>query len=117
MTHLLNLTVCLSPAPRQVLEFSLQVPEGSTVKTVMEMASALSSWPADLPDSVWKQWTAGVWCHKCEWTQAVRDGDRIELYRPLLVDPKVARRKRFKGQGAKRAGLFAKRRPGAAAGY
>jgi putative ubiquitin-RnfH superfamily antitoxin RatB of RatAB toxin-antitoxin module len=45
------------------------------------------------------------------------DGDRLEVYRPLTVDPKVARRQRFVRQGAKTAGLFAKKRPGAKAGY
>ena len=45
------------------------------------------------------------------------EGDRLEVYRPLTVDPKVARRQRFVRQGAKTAGLFAKKRPGAKAGY
>jgi putative ubiquitin-RnfH superfamily antitoxin RatB of RatAB toxin-antitoxin module len=47
----------------------------------------------------------------------LRDGDRLELLRPLRVDPKVARRERFTGQGARSAGLFAKRRPNSKAGY
>ncbi|MEO5606317.1 MAG: RnfH family protein, partial [Polaromonas sp.] len=49
-------------------------------------------------------------------TQLLQDADRIEIYRELRVDPKVARRERFNQQGAKRAGLFAKS-PGAKAGY
>ena len=44
-------------------------------------------------------------------------GDRLELLRPLRVDPKVARRERFVGQGARSSGLFAKRRPNSKAGY
>jgi putative ubiquitin-RnfH superfamily antitoxin RatB of RatAB toxin-antitoxin module len=52
-----------------------------------------------------------------EWDQALKDGDRIELCRPLTVDPKVARRERFKRQGAKGTGLFANRRKGGKAGY
>ncbi|MBW8723026.1 MAG: RnfH family protein, partial [Polaromonas sp.] len=44
-------------------------------------------------------------------------GDRLEIYRGLRVDPKVARRERFNRQGVKRAGLFAKTRAGAKAGY
>ncbi|HEZ3841331.1 TPA: RnfH family protein, partial [Neisseria meningitidis] len=28
----------------------------------------------------------------------LRDGDRIEVYRPLLIDPKEARRKRVQNQ-------------------
>ena len=43
--------------------------------------------------------------------------DRVEIYRPLRVDPKEARRQRFTGQGAKAAGLFQNRRKGAKAGY
>jgi hypothetical protein len=41
----------------------------------------------------------------------------VEVYRGLLVDPKVARRERFKSQGSRGAGLFAKKRPGAKSGY
>jgi hypothetical protein len=39
--------------------------------------------------------------------------DRVEIYRPLQVDPKVARRERFASQGARTTGLFARRAPGA----
>ena len=48
---------------------------------------------------------------------AVQDGDRLELYRSLTVDPKLARRQRFASQGARAAGLFARRRPGGKQGY
>jgi putative ubiquitin-RnfH superfamily antitoxin RatB of RatAB toxin-antitoxin module len=41
----------------------------------------------------------------------------VEVYRELLVDPKVARRERFRKQGSRAAGLFARRKPGAKAGY
>ena len=41
----------------------------------------------------------------------------IGSYRPLKVDPKVARRQRFKRQGKGRTGLFANRKSGSAAGY
>ena len=30
----------------------------------------------------------------------LRDQDRVEVYRPLRVDPKVARRERFRGRAA-----------------
>jgi sulfur carrier protein len=47
----------------------------------------------------------------------LRDQDRVEFYRGLRVDPKVARRERFSKQGARASGLFAKRRPGSKPGY
>lgn len=57
----------------------------------------------------------GVWGRRVTLAQKLRDQDRVEVYRPLLVDPKVARRERFVKQGARRAGLFAKRSAGIAA--
>ena len=52
-----------------------------------------------------------------EQERVLREGDRVEVVRGLRVDPKVARRERFKGQGARSTGLFARRRPGSKAGY
>jgi putative ubiquitin-RnfH superfamily antitoxin RatB of RatAB toxin-antitoxin module len=59
----------------------------------------------------------GIWGRKVALTHPLRDQDRLEIYRPLRVDPKVARRERFVRQGARTAGLFTKKRPGAKAGY
>ncbi len=40
----------------------------------------------------------GIWGRACSAEQALRDRDRLELYRPLQVDPKEARRLRYKGK-------------------
>ena len=37
---------------------------------------------------------AGVWGRRVALEQPLRDGDRVEIYRPLLADPKVSRRER-----------------------
>ncbi len=36
----------------------------------------------------------GIWNRVCKLNTIVKDGDRIEIYRPLIADPKDARRKR-----------------------
>ncbi len=59
----------------------------------------------------------GVWGRVKALDQPLQDGDRVELYAPLKVDPKVARRERFARQGARSAGLFASRRANSKAGY
>ena len=59
----------------------------------------------------------GVRGHKAPLKRPLEERDRIELWRPLRIDPKLARRERFAKQGARSAGLFAKRRPGGKAGY
>ena len=74
-----------------------------------------SGWPGCCPGQ--EPADVGVWGRRCPLRQAVREGDRVEVYRPLVVDPKVARRERFRKQGARAAGLFAQRRPGAKPGY
>ena len=117
----IQITLCWSLAPRHVQEQSLRVPEGCTVKVALDLAVAqwLSSQPSTdtttLSSLQFQQ--AGIWGQKVPWTQVVQADDRIELYRPLKVDPKVARRQRFKRQGKGRTGLFANRKSGSAAGY
>ena len=118
----LVVTLCWSLQPRQVHELSLSVPMGSTVEAVLDAALMQLAQAPDSPVSA-AQWgqlkflTPGIWGRKSEWHNLVSQGDRVELYRALKVDPKVARRQRFKRQGKGRTGLFANRKRGAAAGY
>jgi putative ubiquitin-RnfH superfamily antitoxin RatB of RatAB toxin-antitoxin module len=108
-----KITVAYSPAPREVLEWQVDLPEGATARQAVQASGLQQACPAlDLAAA-----DLGIWGRRAMWTQAVRDGDRVEIYRGLLVDPKVARRERFRKQGARAAGLFAKRRPGGKAGY
>lgn len=65
----------------------------------------------DLPQLLNQGWAMGIFGKKCSPHTLLRQGDRLEIYRPLRVDPKIARRERFAKQGsAKSAGLFAARR-------
>jgi putative ubiquitin-RnfH superfamily antitoxin RatB of RatAB toxin-antitoxin module len=113
-----TITLCFSPAPRQVCELALRVPTGSTLERAVTLAAQQATWPADWRERAqWHTLTPSLWGRKAAWGAVLREGDRIELCRGLRVDPKVARRERFSKQGARRAGLFAKKRPGAAAGY
>jgi uncharacterized protein len=108
-----RVTVTWSPAPRQVLEWAVDLPEGATVRD----AVLASGWREACPGQEPADTQFGVWGRRCPPQQVLREADRVEVYRPLLVDPKVARRERFRTQGARAAGLFAKKRPGAKPGY
>ena len=110
---MLHITVVFSSGPRRARELPLQMQTGTTVLDAVRSSQLI----ADLPDAAVDLLTLGVWGRKASHAQVLRDHDRVEIYRPLLVDPKVARRERFTRQGAKSAGLFANRRPGAKAGY
>lgn len=108
-----SVVVWWSPAPRQVWERALRLPSGATVADAVQASGVLAAFPAIDPGTA----VLGVWGRKTRPGHVLRDGDRVEIYRPLRVDPKVARRERFNQQGARGAGLFARRRAGAKAGY
>lgn len=95
----LRVCVVCSPAPREVREWNPELPAGSRV------ADALAACGLEAAGL-----TVGVWGRKAPLTQLLRDRDRVEVYRGLVADPKVARRERFRRQGARAAGLFAKKR-------
>lgn len=97
-------TVVFSPEPRTVREWILQVEPGTVVSQALALVEGL---PADL---LLVPYRIGVWNKAAELTQTLCENDRIEVYRALKVDPKVARRERFVQQGRRSAGLFAKKK-------
>lgn len=106
-------TVIYSPGPRQVQEMVLTVTEPCSVLQALQQSGLLASNPEINNPHI----LLGVWGRKAPLSQLLRDHDRVEVYRALRVDPKVARRERFVKQGARTAGLFVKKRTGAKAGY
>lgn len=110
----ISVTVVYSSKPRELIETELLLEEGSTVAQALEASGLLTAVSHDGASRAGQ----GIWGEKVALTHVLRDRDRLEVYRSLTVDPKVARRERFVGQGAKKsAGLFATRRAGAKAGY
>jgi len=108
-----NVVLVYSPAPRQVREWPLVLPEGSTVAQAIESSGILAEYPELAPGRL----VAGIWGRKASPRKVLQPHDRVELYRPLRVDPATARRERFSKQGVKKSGLFARKRAGAKAGY
>ncbi len=100
-------------APRTVQEVDLEVPLACTLRQALVQAN----WLALIPEIETETLTTAVWGRKAGLDHILREGDRVEVVRSLRVDPKVARRERFVGQGARATGLFARRRPGSKAGY
>ena len=108
----LRIEVIYSPAPRQVTLWTAALPAGATLQMAL-MATVF----ADFPELRAARLEVGVWGAKKGLNYLLQPADRVEVYRGLQVDPMVARRERFKRQGAKTAGLFAKTRAGSKAGY
>jgi putative ubiquitin-RnfH superfamily antitoxin RatB of RatAB toxin-antitoxin module len=100
-----NATVIYSPGPRDVREWPVTLPAGSSVMQALRA----SGFETAFPQMQLARVVVGVWGRKARMEQILRDGDRVEIYRPLEVDPKVARRERFKKQGVRAAGLFSRK--------
>ncbi|MGA8391438.1 MAG: RnfH family protein [Burkholderiaceae bacterium] len=108
----IRVSIVYSPGARQVFEEMLDLQDGATVRQAVQASGLLTAFPElDLMHAM-----VGVWGRKASASQVLRERDRIEIYRPLQVDPKVARRERFRKQGARTSGLFAHKRDGGKAG-
>ena len=110
---LISVEVIFSPEPRTVQRVNMQFVAGITVAAVLRESGILKDLRAEEVDAL----TIGIWGRKAAASHVVRDLDRVEIYRALRVDPKVARRERFASQGARTSGLFSKRRVGGKDGY
>lgn len=67
-----------------------EVITGTSVETVIEQSGIKTEFPQiDLSQN-----KVGIWNRTCKLSDYPKDGDRIEIYRPLIADPKEARRQR-----------------------
>jgi len=117
----LKLTLVYSSVARQVREIALELPAGGTLAQALERAKR--QWlagcqqgakgpkaaGADAACDQGDAWPAaavaasefGLWGRPAAAATVLQDGDRIEIYRPLRVDPKVARRERYRQRNKK----------------
>jgi uncharacterized protein len=68
--------------PGEETVFSVELPAGATVREALEAAGIVH------------EGTVGIFGERVKPEARLADGDRVELYRPLEVDPKEARRRR-----------------------
>ena len=95
---LLSVQVSYSPAPRQVDQVALALPEGSTVADALRASGLLERHGLMLDESL----SIGVWTKARPLDSPLREADRVEIYRGLKVDPKEARRQRYRKQPGKK---------------
>ncbi|MDW7548043.1 RnfH family protein [Pseudoalteromonas peptidolytica] len=76
--------------PDKATSVSVDVPEGTSAEQAVLQSGILDKCPEVDANNL----TLGVWNRTVKLHQVVNDGDRIEIYRPLIADPKEARRRR-----------------------
>jgi uncharacterized protein len=76
--------------PDRQRRIALRVAAGTCVADAIRQSGILSEFPElDL-----EQAKLGIFSRRVNARTVLHDGDRIEIYRPLLADPKSARRER-----------------------
>ena len=96
-----SVEVAYCPRPGECDRVALSLPVGSTLADALQASQVLQRHGLQAEGL-----RVGIWCKLKEPGTLLRDRDRIEIYRLLTVDPKEARRLRYKkhkGQGAKQA--------------
>lgn len=102
----LRVSVAYSPRAGEVDEVTLELRAGATLIDAIRASGVLQRHPAiDLARA-----RRGVWGRVQPDETVLRERDRVEIYRPLQVDPKEARRVRYRKTG--KAGKAAKAAPG-----
>lgn len=76
----------------------LSLPEGSTVAQAIEVSGLLEDLPALDPVNA----AIGIFGRLVPLSRQLSGGDRVEIYRPLMTDPKQTRRERAKQASKKR---------------
>jgi len=86
---MLSIEVCYALPDRQTL-IAVALPEGATVRDAIDASGVLERHPdIDLAHA-----KTGIFGRLAPLDAPLADRDRVEIYRPLIVDPKVARQRR-----------------------
>ena len=69
---------------------TIDIAVGTTIEDAIKQSGILERHPEiDLAEN-----KVGIWSRMGKLKEPVRDGDRIEIYRPLIADPKEVRKRR-----------------------
>ena len=71
--------------PGQPLWLNVEVPEGSTVQQAIDLSGILSR----CPQLNLRKQKIGIFGKITKLTAPLAEGDRVEIYRPITVDPKT----------------------------
>ncbi len=85
-----SVEVVFAGAGQPILRRLVELANGSTLMQAVESSGIARMLPAGTID----RRRLGVFGRKAPADQLIQDGDRIEIYRPLLLDPMEARRRR-----------------------
>ncbi|HLW04249.1 MAG TPA: RnfH family protein [Azoarcus sp.] len=91
MNTVINVEVTYAPEPHRYETVKLVLNDGATVNDAVQESGLLEKYPEIDLDGKNK---VGIYAKLTKLDATLRDRDRLEIYRPLIADPKAVRRKR-----------------------
>lgn len=86
---MISIEVAYGTVSQQKL-ITLTVPTDTSIEAAIQASGVLEEFPEiDLSVN-----TVGVWSRAKKLSDILNDGDRVEIYRPLIADPKEVRKRR-----------------------
>jgi uncharacterized protein len=89
MAETIQVHVCYAVETREFIR-TMQVPPGTTIGQAIEQSGVLEAFP----DINLSTAPVGIYAKKKTLDTVLRERDRVEIYRPLVADPKDSRRRR-----------------------
>lgn len=80
------------PEEGDIFQQRYSMPDGATVANLLDVAAIDVKYPETM------QLKVGIFSHIVSREKNLQSGDRVEIYRPLLIDPKEKRRLRVRFQ-------------------
>lgn len=84
---MITITVCYA-TPKKQVQIALSVEESCTVELAIKRSTIMEQFPEIKLAGI----AVGIFGQRVKLDSNLQDGDRIEIYRSLLIDPKDARR-------------------------
>ncbi len=86
----IHVTLVFAASPDHMFLRELELPDDANVGDAIALSGVQKAFPSVQIDDA----HVGIFSRKATLDAALRDGDRVEIYRPLKIDPKEARRRR-----------------------
>ncbi len=90
-TETINIEVAYATLEKQIIR-AVNVDAGTTIGAAIVQAGIMMDFPG--LEGELEQAKVGIFGKAAAITTVLSDGDRVEIYRPLIADPKEVRRKR-----------------------
>jgi uncharacterized protein len=84
--------------PARQFLWTVDVPAAATVAELLQQAQLQAAARGEAGQIPWDSEWLGIFGEPCRREDVPRDGDRVEIYRALINDPRASRRARVRGR-------------------